>query len=678
MTPNRLIQVVCVFVTVVCLLGAATLAPIIDKQRVDLQLNFTVTEEMGRDMPPEVALAVTCLGAFRGLIVNFLWARTETLKQAGKYYEANTLAETITTLQPRFGQVWLFQSWNMAYNISVGTQTPQERWEWVSKGIELLRDRGIPYNETNIALYQQLSWTFFHKIGKHTDDAHWYYKSRLAEEWGVLLGRGGEGAAPQQVIEYFRQIADAPSSLEELIGQQPELTKLIDKLTSMNLKPDDELVRQVGLIELYYLVDELAYADPTRRDQLLGDLSIDPRLIELMKNQVDVKRLASLMSTLRRRRIVRHYHMDPTYMIKMMDGKAPGHHFEMDQQGDVVDLRELGVELKQVPAPYDWRHPAAHAAYWALLGTDKAVYRFNKKNVDQLNTYRNFIHSVQEMMYAGRVEYNPYLDVVEARVQMLPNIAFFDVYDQAYEAGLAFLKTQKFESQGAEDSFDMGHMNFLEKGVVFSYLYGDEEKAGYYYEKVRRLYSDRPDNRGGRYNAPMAEFVSKEIAQTFSEVVGRIQLVDAMLGHAFNRGLAEGQYDAYHKFRDRAASVFKKVSDQTIKPTVSERERLGFVIGSDGKVGSFQEVEAFMLSNYLKNRATYLGKRSRAFRNAPTDLQQRVYDLVASPIRAECGQLGVDVAAMLPEPSGMDAYRKAHPLQPFSPDADSPAQRERK
>ena len=102
------------------------------------------------------------MGAFRGLIVDILWMRADTLKQEGKFFDAKQLAEWITTLQPRFAQVWDFHAWNMAYNISVAIPNtqPEERWRWVKNGYELLRDRAIELNPKSILLYRSLSWIF--------------------------------------------------------------------------------------------------------------------------------------------------------------------------------------------------------------------------------------------------------------------------------------------------------------------------------------------------------------------------------------------------------------------------------------------------------------------------------------------------------------------------------------
>ncbi|MFO0376359.1 MAG: hypothetical protein ACK51N_04855, partial [bacterium] len=144
------------------------------------QLVYTDRAEEG--ITPEEALGIAA-GAFRGVVVNFLWIRAQELKQDGKHYEAVDLAKTITRPQPRFPRVWAFHAWNLAYNISVATQTPGERWQWVNAGIRLLRDQGIPANPSDMLLHRELAWIFLHKIQGMADDANGHYKRAMAYEW---------------------------------------------------------------------------------------------------------------------------------------------------------------------------------------------------------------------------------------------------------------------------------------------------------------------------------------------------------------------------------------------------------------------------------------------------------------------------------------------------------------
>jgi len=119
---------------------------------------------------------------FRGLVANALWIRANDLQQDDKVFEAVQLADWITKLEPHFVQVWIYQAWNMAYNISVKFKSPQDRWRWFERGISLLRDEGLRYNPDETLLYRELSWFFQHKMGQNLDDAHWTYKSEWFHE----------------------------------------------------------------------------------------------------------------------------------------------------------------------------------------------------------------------------------------------------------------------------------------------------------------------------------------------------------------------------------------------------------------------------------------------------------------------------------------------------------------
>src|SRR6266481_4800128 len=110
--------------------------------------------------PPVLAFTTVALGGFRGLISNALWIRASDLQDDDKYFEMAQLANWITVLEPHFVQVWLVQAWNMAYNISVKFKDFSDRWRWVRRGIELLRDDGLRYNPNETLIYRELGWFF--------------------------------------------------------------------------------------------------------------------------------------------------------------------------------------------------------------------------------------------------------------------------------------------------------------------------------------------------------------------------------------------------------------------------------------------------------------------------------------------------------------------------------------
>jgi hypothetical protein len=154
------------------------------------QLGLTRTDALD-NAPPMLAFTTVALGGFRGLISNYLWIRANDLQMDDKFFEAAQLADWITALEPHFTQVWLFQAWNMAYNISVKFKDFPDRWRWVERGIELLRDDGLRYNSNDVLMYRELAWIFQHKMGQNLDDANWYYKQQWAMEMTPFFGANG-------------------------------------------------------------------------------------------------------------------------------------------------------------------------------------------------------------------------------------------------------------------------------------------------------------------------------------------------------------------------------------------------------------------------------------------------------------------------------------------------------
>jgi|SRR5665213_202198 len=175
------------------LFGSSRLQKLLNHDRDALGLTHAAVLE---NAPPLLAFTTIALGGFRGLISNFLWIRANDLQQDDKFFEAAQLADWITDLEPHFAQVWAFQAWNMAWNISVKFKENEpgvysDRWRWVEDGIELLRDKGLRYNPDDTLLYQQLGWIFQSKIGQNLDDANMYYKAQWADEMKNFFGPNG-------------------------------------------------------------------------------------------------------------------------------------------------------------------------------------------------------------------------------------------------------------------------------------------------------------------------------------------------------------------------------------------------------------------------------------------------------------------------------------------------------
>src|SRR5207237_8012025 len=72
--------------------------------------------------------------------------------------------DLITKLQPHFLSVWTFQGWNLAYNVSVEWDAPEDKYDWIKKGIKFLQE-GVSKNSKSPDLIWDTAWTYYHKIG---------------------------------------------------------------------------------------------------------------------------------------------------------------------------------------------------------------------------------------------------------------------------------------------------------------------------------------------------------------------------------------------------------------------------------------------------------------------------------------------------------------------------------
>ena len=185
---SRLKKILLLLFAGALLFGSGRMQQALNRDRDALGLTHAAVLD---NAPPVLAFTTVALGGFRGLISNLLWIRANDLQQDDKFFEAAQLADWITKLEPTFAQVWLFQGWNMAYNISVKFKDFPDRWRWVEHGIELLRDDGLRYNPNSVDIHRELAWFYQHKLGANLDDANMYYKSQWAGEMRNFFGPDG-------------------------------------------------------------------------------------------------------------------------------------------------------------------------------------------------------------------------------------------------------------------------------------------------------------------------------------------------------------------------------------------------------------------------------------------------------------------------------------------------------
>jgi len=106
----------------------------------------------------------------KNVAVALLWDRANHAKKVEDWANLSATLEQLTKLQPNFYSVWDFQAHNLSYNISVEFDDYRDRYAWVIKGIEFLR-QGIGLNRFEPRLLGRMGWFIGHKIGKSDEKA---------------------------------------------------------------------------------------------------------------------------------------------------------------------------------------------------------------------------------------------------------------------------------------------------------------------------------------------------------------------------------------------------------------------------------------------------------------------------------------------------------------------------
>ncbi len=603
--------------------------------------NRLVYTDSAEDGDRYQALGVA-MGAFRGLFVNWLWIRANDLKEKGKYFEAIDLSKTITRLQPRFPKVWQFHAWNLAYNISVATQTPEERWNWVQSGIRLLRNEGIPNNPNSLDLHRELAWIHLHKVQGFMDDAHKYYKSQIAYEWSVVMGRPPQAnfddlADRNKLREVYAErwlkpIAEAPDTLQELYAAEPQAKELVERLAQIGLSPNKEFLERFELISAVSIASE--------DTQMATNVGRDP-LAQLVAEDRYLSAGRALVRHVRKRVLIDEYHMEPDRMIR--------------------------YTLKY--GPLDWRHPAAHALYWSARGVEECILRVtdeNRRDHDILNADRLTIQSVQELFRSGLVVY----DIVNPEFYLtLQHTGYLDVYRDVLKELTA---RSKFDQKDRVYRFYWaGYENFMRDAIRYLYTRGDVETAKQYHQALY-LDPDLNTNNPWLYEElakPTDIFVQQEIVKDdrFTNPTVAMQEIAGSLMNAYIGGLGRGDEGLFRREFEYAQLFHARYQDsQAFRTWVSAQAENSGDVGRMG-LPRFEIFAGQILAQCVNMSGIPLGPT--IYRRAPAELQGRAYAVLertalkaglderAKAARAEGSAEAPDFDRWFPPPAGIDQFR---------------------
>lgn len=149
---------------------------------VGANLCFTrraVLPTVGTDSPM-LSAALVAMGGSRGIVSEVLWWRIADLQRQNRYAELVPLTDLLVALDPASADTWVYNAWNLTYNISAAHHDDVEKWRWVKRGIELL-ERGLRATPRAEPILRQLGWTFEDKVAGSSDTSAAYYRAHLME-----------------------------------------------------------------------------------------------------------------------------------------------------------------------------------------------------------------------------------------------------------------------------------------------------------------------------------------------------------------------------------------------------------------------------------------------------------------------------------------------------------------
>ncbi len=608
---DTLIETIAAGLLVMAMAAAAFVAPAIARERQSNQLVISTAGTQG--MPPHVALATAALGTFRGLAVDVMWARADALQSKGQFFEAQTLSQWITALQPRFPKVWAFQAWNLAYNISVSTKVPEERWGWINRGANLLRSQAIPLNPHDANLPMELGWIFFHKIGGKNDREHWYYKVRLAREFREFLGDLTGGKTTRQAIERFRKIADAADSIEAMNDDQA-VQRALAVLAEHGEEPGEPLLRMLGRVVLYTNSTDVkiqagkALPTGTNRD-LLASLLEDPELAATVFD--------TIVPTLQKRVLIDRYRMEPAFMLEQMETYGP----------------------------LDWSHPHAHGIYWSEKGVAIGRDMVRRDRVNELTIIRTRLGNLQQLMRSGRVEFDPLAD----RIDLLPDPRFIEAYERGMQNAISLIQSESGVSAAefglaTVDDLLRGYESFLQQATVFSYLYGDEAEARGCFGKLRTLAEDTGRGDQPLYSEGLEGFLALRLGEVMDiDISNTRQFLDAMIQRAMLDGLAKGRLDTFSRFVKLAWSVYDRQYGASTPGAVH--------VNKEAQLPPFPRIVDASFESAMKQESNPVLVRARMWAWAPEELRERTWPKLETVLTAHAEAAGLDPARAFPAPS---------------------------
>ncbi len=99
---------------------------------------LAIREEKRGDLELSGSVLRLSLSGLRGVATCFLWINAIETQKKNQWSELEFQTRWLARLQPHFIKPWLFQSWNLSYNVSVESDRISDKYYFITRGILLL------------------------------------------------------------------------------------------------------------------------------------------------------------------------------------------------------------------------------------------------------------------------------------------------------------------------------------------------------------------------------------------------------------------------------------------------------------------------------------------------------------------------------------------------------------
>lgn len=717
MNNVRLTQILALVACALLVTCSAMLTPAINKGRSEMGMAGITDENPLLNTPPEYAVAVQALGAFRGMLTNFAFMRANNLQEQGRYYDAYQLAEWICTLQPRFPSVWEFNAWNMSWNISVTTHTPQERWHWVYNGIKLLRDRGIKWNPRAVNLYKQIAWTYVNKMSETIDDHHLTYKRMWAWHMHLVMGEPPDPLAElsrAMTADEYREM-DEDALIEAAIAEHNRREKRLD-----------QVMRKRGVSE-------------EERREILSPVDVE-RKRELARTEREMQGERPTIE--RMARVATYAHMleidaAPTSLAELYRRRP-------ETEAMVAELRKIGADITDEPLTETeyWRQEGLGLSFFfryrEITSQRSMLERVLKNPIQHLDA--EAVERFREIMTAPQHE-----DAARALVAFLQRKVLSEVYklEPAHMATVvAMFGPMDWRSVDAHSLYWVSKAIMVSGETISRFSNDKTNTTRLIFFSLRNLYLRNKIIFDPFLPNPALSYIDFTPDLRFIESMNRAYLrygkllspdmgghVDSA-GETFRAGhvnfLSESirilwlydRLDEANKYYEQLRTTYQRNQSGDFNPafsmTMEEYAAANYMDSLEGPRETMTAIHAlfemgflaitqrnYRRYNKLKDKAeeiynqftsgrtdieykklpaladihidsfmNYLARPALTFQHtlhkatlwqrAPVDLKRAAYDPLVQVFRQECEQSAFDPAKAFPEPSGMEDYRATH------------------